>query len=215
LRFNAGSSIAFNGTFNVSAGTVIFSTNAYINALSIGYSILGLTVDFTGNSSSILYLNNITINYSTSRLLINPINSIAGSSVAVIYTKNTGTPTAFSNSYISGGGYQYSFSWTGASSNWVGYLTRVNTPTPPPYPPYAPDSASRNKFLANSLSLAAQSHGLDDIYNRIDISAGEKSNAWVGLYGGGISIEDFSVNSFGGAFGVDVYESKTLWAEFL
>jgi predicted outer membrane repeat protein len=65
-----------------------------------------------------------------------------------------------------------------------------------------------SKFIANSLSLAAQSHRLDDIYNRLDVGRQQQGNAWVGLYGSGKNIDDFSVNGFGGAIGADLYNSK-------
>jgi hypothetical protein len=227
LRFNAGSSIAFAGTFNVNDGKVIFSTNAYINdfnvnagsaifssnayinTLSIGANAtLGLTVDFTGNLSSILYLVTLSTD-TTSKLLVETINPIAGSSIAVIYANSI---TGLSNPLIAhfddiiSGAYQYSFDWLAGSNgyNWTGYLILASIPQ-------TQDIIKSGKFLANTLSLAAQSHGLDDIYNRINSGAiDQKGDSWVGLYGSGHSIDDFSVSGFGGAFGADLYKNQNL-----
>jgi hypothetical protein len=199
LRFNAGSSIAFDGTFSVNAGRAIFSTNAYIHILNIASNtILGLNADFIGNSSSILYLDTI-ISTGSNLLINNVINPIIGSSVAVIYAKNPSAPDSFYN--IIGGVYQYSFDWTGTNFNWVGYLRLVSIAI-------TNQDISRLKFLANSLSLAAKSHGLDDIYGRLDVSVGEKGDAWLGLYGGGRNADDFSIDSFGGAMGADLYKNQ-------
>jgi predicted outer membrane repeat protein len=67
-----------------------------------------------------------------------------------------------------------------------------------------------DKFLVNSLSLSAKSYGIDDIYNRLSAGIGQKGSAWVGFYGSGESIDDFSVNGFGATAGVDLYKNQNL-----
>jgi hypothetical protein len=196
LKFNAGSSIAFAGTFNINAGKAIFSTNAYINVLNIASNTtLGLSVDFIGNLSSILYLDTININ-TWSNLFI---NTIAGSSIAVIYANNASQPNIFDN--IISGNYEYIFDWTGTNNNWIGYLTLSGISI----------VEKTGKFLANSLSLAAKSNGIDDIYSRIEKGVVNQSgDVWIGLYGTGKTADEFSAQGFGGAFGIDIYASQNI-----
>ncbi|MDR0823422.1 MAG: autotransporter outer membrane beta-barrel domain-containing protein, partial [Endomicrobium sp.] len=79
-----------------------------------------------------------------------------------------------------------------------------------------------SKFFANALSMSAKSHGLDYIYSRLepaaeldadsepDADVKQKGSAWAGLYASGETIDKFSVNSFGAAFGADIYTREKL-----
>ncbi|MDR3049236.1 MAG: autotransporter domain-containing protein [Elusimicrobiota bacterium] len=125
LYFNAGSSISFNGDFNVRAGSVIFATNAYINTINISADAsLGASIDFVGNLSSILYLSNIIVGANVN-LSVKTIKhaSVAGTSAAFIYTRSSSLPSNFA-SVIDVDGYTYTFSWNLESDGFYkGYLT--------------------------------------------------------------------------------------------
>ncbi|MDR3049022.1 MAG: hypothetical protein LBV16_04195 [Elusimicrobiota bacterium] len=57
------------------------------------------------------------------------------------------------------------------------------------------DEIAGNKFFTNALSLAARYNGLDGVYNRMEQNAAkQKGNVWAGLYGGGKTADEFSVN---------------------
>ncbi|MDR0822597.1 MAG: autotransporter domain-containing protein [Endomicrobium sp.] len=130
LYLKAGSSISFSGVFDIDAGGVFFATKAFINTLNINSgAILGLSADFSGNLSSVLYLSSITIN-SVSKLIVETINpsSIVNSSAAFIYVRNSVAPSLF-DEVVDNDGYSYSFNWqAGAGSyDWIGYLTYTAT----------------------------------------------------------------------------------------
>ncbi|MDR0822934.1 MAG: autotransporter outer membrane beta-barrel domain-containing protein, partial [Endomicrobium sp.] len=232
LVFGSNAKLDYKGDFNIQAGEVKMPIPTItISTLTIGAGAKLSLVDSVF-SQHLLYVGSATISgifnlgldlsaLVASATVTNAADMIISTGAITISSGSKLNITAFAP-FVSTGAVVIMQSGVViiGSTNFSGYNTAnyaidgnsgnsliLRLLTNPTLPITAMNS---DKFFANALSLAAKSHGLDDIYNRLDVGAQQQGNAWVGLYGSGKSIDDFSVNSFGGAFGVDLYKNQNL-----
>jgi predicted outer membrane repeat protein len=237
LIFGNASITDFKGKFNIEQGALISSAQ-FINISTLTISLNGKYSN-AGNFKHTVYVDSITISglyeiginrsnnevdilIASTSIIIDPTTSILSirfygsetlsvSSVSIMRLINSpvGTDWEFSAYYINGiAGSGYSLERDTNDTNLLN-LVLGNIPTADdPLTLPIPTKSQKDNFIANLLTLSANNIISDMLYERMS-SPDSKDSVWLGFYGNGYNLGDFSTSGGGIVIGKNFYFTKT------